>query len=254
MIRVLILGGTSEARALAGLLVAEAGVSVTSSLAGRVTDPALPVGEVRIGGFGGAGGLQDWLVAEHIDAVVDATHPFATRITASALVATERCGIPLLGLRRPGWSEGPGDEWHRVTSIAGAAALVGAGVSRPGQGRQTARRRVFLTTGRRELAPFCDLDAWFLIRSVDPPTETLPPDSLVLLARGPYTVEGETALMREHRIEVLVTKDSGGELTRAKLVAARQLGVVVVMVDRPRYPLTELVDSPAAAARWVLSF
>jgi precorrin-6A/cobalt-precorrin-6A reductase len=251
MLRVLVLGGTSEARSLAALLETDARVDVVSSLAGRVANPALPVGGVRIGGFGGADGLSHWLLAERIGAVVDATHPFAATITANALAACERTGVPLIGLRRPSWTESAGDRWRRVTSVRGAAMLLASTLSRDAEIRPS-RRRVFLTTGRRDVGEFAALtDHWFLIRSVDPPAVTLPEHSEVLLARGPYTVAGETELMQRHRIDVLVTKDSGGELTRAKLVAARDLGVTVVMVDRPPYPLTELVSSAEAAAHWV---
>ncbi|TMR90716.1 cobalt-precorrin-6A reductase [Nonomuraea basaltis] len=249
MRRVLILGGTAEARALAGELAGDPGVRVVSSLAGRVSNPRLPVGEVRAGGFGGPEGLAAWLAAERIDAVVDATHPFAARMTASAAEAAARTGVPLLVLRRPGWREGPGDAWQRVGSLAAAAACLVDGGSRGGGG---APLRVFLTTGRRSLPVFSGLPGvWLLARSVDPPEPPVPGNVYVLLDRGPYTVEGERALIREHRLDVLVTKDSGGEMTTAKLVAARELGLPVIMVDRPPLPPdARLVDSVAAAAAW----
>ncbi|SEN19693.1 cobalt-precorrin-6A reductase [Nonomuraea pusilla] len=268
---VLILGGTAEARALAAELDA-AGVRVVSSLAGRVTNPRLPVGEVREGGFGGPEGLAAWLAAEDVAAMVDATHPFAARMTASAASAARATGVPLLVLRRPGWREEPGDAWHRTGSLEEAAALLrqrarlaGAGPERadrppvrlPGAGPERADRpspllRVFLTTGRRSLPAFSGLDGvWFLARSVDPPEPPVPANVHVLLDRGPYTVEGERALIREHRLDVLVTKDSGGDMTRAKLVAARELGLPVVMVDRPPLPPgVRLVGTAAEAARW----
>jgi precorrin-6A/cobalt-precorrin-6A reductase len=237
--RVLILGGTAEARALAAELL-DSGVHVVSSLAGRVSDPRLPVGEVRTGGFGGPDGLAAFLAGERIDAVVDATHPFAQRMTASAAWAAARTGVPLLVLRRPGWREEPGDAWRRVGSLADAATLL------------RGPARVFLTTGRRSLPVFTGLPGvWLLARSVDPPEPPVPDNVRVLLDRGPYTVEGELALIRDHRLDVLVTKDSGGRLTAAKLVAARELGLPVIMVDRPPLPPgVRLVDTVAAAAAW----
>ncbi|MFI6298565.1 cobalt-precorrin-6A reductase [Nonomuraea sp. NPDC050790] len=240
---VLILGGTAEARALAAELV-PTGRRVVSSLAGRVSNPRLPVGEVREGGFGGPEGLAGWIAAENIGLLVDATHPFAERMTASAASAAALAGVPLLVLRRPGWREGPGDRWRRVPSLAAAAAELGR--SFPGG-------RVFLTTGRRSLPVFAGLDSmWFLARSVDPPAPPVPANTHVVLDRGPYTVEGERALVGEHRLDVLVTKDSGGAMTSAKLVAARELALPVFMVDRPPLPEgVRLVESVDEAAAWV---
>ncbi|AQZ61308.1 Cobalt-precorrin-6x reductase [[Actinomadura] parvosata subsp. kistnae] len=240
MRRVLILGGTAEARALAAELTALPGLHVVSSLAGRVNNPRLPVGEVREGGFGGPDGLAAYLTDEHIDALVDATHPFAQRMTASAAAASAATGVPLLVLRRPGWQESAGDTWQRVDSLQAAAALL-----RPGA-------RVFLTTGRRSLPLFTGLlGVWLLARSVDPPEPPVPPNVHVLLDRGPYTVEGERALIREHALTVLVTKDSGGTLTAAKLTAARELDLPVIMVNRPPLPPgVHLVDTVAEAATW----
>lgn len=231
---ILILGGTGEARRLA----AELPGRVISSLAGRVTDPRLPEGEVRVGGFGGVDGLVEWLRANGITAVVDATHPFAARITANAVEATARVGIPLLVLRRPGWTPEPGDDWRWVDSLEEAAADL------PGD-------RVFLTTGRQDIGVFAGCGQYFLARSVEPPEPPLPRRVHVLLDRGPFTVDGEVELMRAHGIDVLVTKDSGGAQTAAKLVAARLLGVPVVVVRRPPAPAAETVDSVAAAAEWV---
>ncbi|MFJ2827847.1 cobalt-precorrin-6A reductase [Streptomyces sp. NPDC087263] len=223
---VLVLGGTTEARELAARLAACPGVRVTMSLAGRVSRPGALDGEVRIGGFGGADGLARWLHEHRVDAVADATHPFATGITANAARAAAATGVPVVVLRRPGWRPGPGDRWHSAASLAEAAALL------PELGR-----RVFLTTGRLGLAAFAELsELHFLVRSVEPPEPPLPPDVEVLLARGPFTVDGERTLLREHRIEVLVTKDSGGGATAAKLAAARDLGLPVVVVRRPPLP------------------
>ncbi|MFJ9815022.1 cobalt-precorrin-6A reductase [Streptomyces sp. NPDC101151] len=223
---VLILGGTTEARRLAADLAVRPGVRVTTSLAGRVSRPGALDGEVRIGGFGGAEGLADWLRTHDVDAVVDATHPFAESITAHAAHAATATDIPAVVLRRPGWRPGPGDRWDDVESLAAAATAL------PGLGR-----RVFLTTGRLGLAAFAHLaDLHFLVRSVEPPEPPLPPDTEVVLARGPFGLADETELLRAHRVEVLVTKDSGGEATAAKLTAARELGLPVVVVRRPRLP------------------
>ncbi|GAA2283293.1 precorrin-6A reductase [Streptomyces ruber] len=238
---VLVLGGTTEARELAASLAARPGVRVTTSLAGRVARPRAQAGEVRTGGFGGAEGLADWLREHAVDAVVDATHPFAAGITAHAARAAAATGVPAVVLRRPGWRPGPGDDWRPADSLTGAAGLL------PALGR-----RVFLTTGRLGLAAFAHLaEPYFLVRSVEPPEPPLPARTEVLLARGPFTADGEEALLREHRIDVLVTKDSGGAATAAKLVAARRLGLPVVVVRRPPLPegVTAVPDVGAALGR-----
>ena len=236
---VVVLGGTGEARELAARLVEGSGVRVISTLAGRVREPRLPVGEVRVGGFGGSDRLADWLRAERVDAVVDATHPFAARITRSAAVAAREAGVPILLLRRPGWIPGDGDDWRWVGSLEEAAALL-----------PTIGGRVFLTTGRQGLAAFVGVDLWFLVRCVDEPA-TVPGRARLLLDRGPYTVDGELALMREHRVDVLVTKDSGGDATSAKLSAARRLGLPVVVVRRPAVPDLRSVETVEEAVRWL---
>jgi precorrin-6A/cobalt-precorrin-6A reductase len=239
---VLLLGGTSEARALAAELAHNAELRVISSLAGRVSSPSVPVGEVRIGGFGGPERMAHWAEAEGVGAVVDATHPFAETISAHAVDACARAGLPLLRLARPAWSPRSGDDWHDAGSLAEAAVLL------PGLGS-----RVFLTTGRQGLAAFAALDLWFLIRCVDPPDAPLPARSEVLLARGPYEREAERALMRSHGIDVLVTKNSGGPLTEGKLDAARDLGIPVVMVSRPAATAARSVTTVSDAVRWVQS-
>lgn len=246
MARVLILGGTAEARALAAALAGLPGVRPISSLAGRVAEPALPSGEVRIGGFGGAAGLTGWLAAERIAAVVDATHPFAATISWSAAEAAAAAGIPILALRRPGWTERPGDDWRRQPSAAAAARALED--FRP----DGLAERVFLTIGRTGLAPFAALDRhWFLIRSIEAPRPPLPSRRQLLLARGPFSVPHEVALMRQHRIQVLVTKDSGGPLTEAKLVAARELGLPALVIQRPPLPDIAAVSTVDAARDWV---
>lgn len=238
--RLLLLGGTGEARALAARLHDR--VEVISSLAGRVPNPALPVGRVRIGGFGGADGLRKWLADNAVDAVVDATHPFAATITANAAAACRAAGVPHLVLARPAWSPG-------------RAVVVGSDVEAARVVAEHGHRRVFLTTGRTGTAAFVGVDAWFLIRAVTAPhPDTLPADHELLLSRGPYRVDGERELLRRHRIDALVTKNSGGAMTHAKLDAADHLGVTVVMVDRP--PLPDGVDAVATvddACSWVSS-
>nr|WP_211661166.1 cobalt-precorrin-6A reductase [Modestobacter muralis] len=235
----MVLGGTGEARALAAALVA-GGVDVLSSLAGRTADPVLPEGPVRVGGFGGAEGLAGWLAEHRPRAVVDATHPFAAQITASAATAAAAHGTPLLRLQRPGWTPGPGDTWRYVDSLAAAAEAVAGYAS------------VFLTTGRQGVAAFAGLPGRVLVRSVDPPDQPLPAGATLLLDRGPFSVADELALMREHTVDVVVTKDSGGHLTEAKLVAARELGLPVVLVRRPPLPPgVETVATVADALAWL---
>ncbi|MEF9883930.1 cobalt-precorrin-6A reductase [Streptomyces sp. P9-A4] len=239
---ILILGGTTEARALAGLLHG-GGVRVTSSLAGRVASPRLPEGEVRIGGFGGAEGLAEWIGAHAVDAVIDATHPFAERISFNAAGAAATAHVPLLALRRPGWVPADGDRWLSVPSLSAAAdALDGLG------------ERVFLTTGRMGLAAFAALPHWFLVRSVDAPEAPMPARAEVLLDRGPFTLDGERELLAGHRIDVLVTKDSGAAATAPKLTAAREARIPVVLVRRPPVPDgVPVVTTPEEAAAWVRS-
>jgi len=241
---VLVLGGTAEARALAAELDGRPGLRVVSSLAGRVSRPALPAGEVRVGGFGGADGLAAWARAEGVRAVVDATHPFAQTISANAAQACARAGLPLLRLARPAWTARPGDDWRPAGSLEAAAALLRGGAL---------GSRVFLTTGRQGLSVFAPLaELWFLIRCVDPPSGPMPPRREVLLARGPYARDDELALMRRFGVEVLVTKNSGGALTEGKLDAARDLGLPVVMVSRPvQAPGVASVADVAGAAAWV---
>ncbi|MFJ8311860.1 MULTISPECIES: cobalt-precorrin-6A reductase [unclassified Streptomyces] len=244
---VLILGGTGEARRLADLLHGgqPGAPRVTSSLAGRVAAPRLPVGEVRIGGFGGAEGLAQWLRTHRVDVLIDATHPFAGTISFNAAAAAAETHVPLLALRRPGWVPGEADDWRPVGSLDEAAALL------PALGR-----RVFLTTGRMGLAAFAALDGlWFLVRSVDAPEPPGPARMEVLLDRGPFTLEGEREVLRTNRIDVVVTKDSGGAATAPKLAAAREAGIPVVVVRRPPVPEgVAVAATPEEAAAWVRQF
>ncbi|MFI0925889.1 cobalt-precorrin-6A reductase [Streptomyces sp. NPDC021012] len=236
---VLILGGTTEARALAGLLHGR--VRVTSSLAGRVASPRLPAGEVRIGGFGGPEGLAAWVREQAVDAVIDATHPFAERISFNAARAAATAHVPLLALRRPGWVPVDGDDWHSAASLEEAAGAL-----------STLGDRVFLTTGRMGLAAFAACPQWFLVRSVDAPDTPMPPRTEILLDRGPFTLAGERELLARHRIDVVVTKDSGGAATAPKLTAAREAGLPVVVVRRPPVPEgVPTAATPEEAAAWV---
>jgi precorrin-6A/cobalt-precorrin-6A reductase len=236
--RLLLLGGTGEARALAAALHPD--IELISSLAGRVPRPALPVGPVRSGGFGGVDGMRNWLRDERIDAVVDATHPFAATITAHAAQVCAELGLPYLVLARPAWQAGGAIAVASDTTAAQTVADKGYS-------------RVFLTTGRSGTAAFRGVDAWFLIRAVtEPEPENLPERHQLLLSRGPYHYEGELALLTEHRIEALVTKNSGGAMTEPKLRAAADAGVAVVMVDRPPLPAgVHAVATVDEASDWV---
>ncbi|HEX4106934.1 MAG TPA: cobalt-precorrin-6A reductase [Solirubrobacteraceae bacterium] len=238
---VLILGGTAEARRLAGELVA-AGASVLTSLAGRVARPRLPPGDVRIGGFGGCEAFAQWLRSVDVRAVVDATHPFAERISASAAWACPAAGVPLLRLERPGWRERPGERWRWVPDLPAAAQAIPSGA------------RVFLTTGRQGISAFAAVsDAWFLVRCVQAPDPPLPARHELLLARGPYALEGEGELLDAHRIDLLITKDSGGAHTEPKLDAARERGVPVVVVRRPPRPEVPTVATVREARTWAIA-
>ena len=222
--KALILGGTTEATALAKRLAGHPRIDARVSLAGRTKNPVLPPLPTRIGGFGGVEGLAEHLRAEGIGAVIDATHPFAAQISANAAAACALADVPLRLLTRPAWVAGAGDRWIGVPDMEAAAlALRGLGDT------------VFLTIGRQEVAAFEAVpDKRYLIRAVDPPDPmpALPRMSLIL-DRGPFTVESELALMRKEGVEVVVSKNSGGHATDAKLEAARALGLPVVMVERP---------------------
>jgi precorrin-6A/cobalt-precorrin-6A reductase len=202
-----------------------------------------PGGEVRIGGFGGPDGLASYLERERVEAVVDATHPFAERISESAAAACERAAVALLRLERPSFRSQSGDDWRPVPTLEEAAALI------PKLGE-----RVFLTTGRQGLAAFAAVrDAFFLVRCVDRPSSPLPPRHELVLDRGPFKLDGELALFDEHRLDLLVTKDSGGEHTAAKLDAARLRGRPVVMVQRPPRPEAPAAPDVKHALSWLES-
>jgi precorrin-6A/cobalt-precorrin-6A reductase len=239
-LRVLILGGTAEASALARLLVGEACFTPLLSLAGRTASPVLPPIPSRIGGFGGADGLAAFLRVKAIDLLIDATHPFAHQISINAEQAAATVGVPRLVLQRPAWTPRPGDDWRAVSDVASAAIALGE-----------APRRVFLTIGRQDLLPFqAAAQHRYLIRSVDPPDPALlPPQADVISARGPFTEDAERALMDRFSVEVLVTKNSGG--ADGKLRAARALGLPVIMVDRKPAPSGETVAEPEAVLVWL---
>ena len=237
MRRLLILGGTGEAAMLARHLTDRPDLDVVSSLAGRVASPALPIGAVRVGGFGGVEGLKAYLVEQRFDVVIDATHPFAARMSLNAAEACRQVPVPLLGFVRPAWEPEPSDRWLPVADMDAAAAQC--------------RGRVFLTVGRQELAPFAGCDAWFLIRTIDPPGGSLPPRHALLMARGPFTLAAEIDLLRANAIDLIVSKNSGGPATYAKIAAARALGLPVVMVERPARPATDEARSLDAVDAWL---
>ncbi|CAA7626773.1 cobalt-precorrin-6A reductase [Magnetospirillum sp. SS-4] len=235
--KLLILGGTAEAAALARAVAGR--IETVTSLAGRAGIPSLP-GRVRVGGFGGAAGLEAFLRTEAIGRVIDATHPFAARISAHAGTACAALGIPRLMLRRPEWPRHPEDRWTEVADMAGAAAVL------PGLGR-----RAFLTVGAGEVAAFAPVpDVWFLVRLLTAGPLPLA-DHAVITGRPPFAEAAERALMAEHRIDVLVSKASGGSATYGKIAAARHLGIPVLMIRRPAPPAGAAVDSVAAAVEWL---
>ncbi|MDX8511558.1 cobalt-precorrin-6A reductase [Mesorhizobium captivum] len=230
--RILILGGTTEARQLSGKLARREDFSVTLSLAGRTESPVAQGVPVRVGGFGGAAGLAAYLGQEHIHLLIDATHPYAARISTNAAEAARQASVPILALRRPGWAQVAGDRWTLVDSVPEAARALGA-----------ASRRVFLAIGRQEAGAFeAAPQHSYLIRSVDPVEPKLAvPDALYLLARGPFPEADERVLLQKYGINAVVSKNSGGEATYGKIAAARALGIEVIMVRRPPLP-----DVPSA--------
>ena len=233
--KILILGGTAEARQLARRLIA-LGHSVTTSLAGRTQDPILPEGNVRVGGFGGVPGLHAYLRAEGIERLVDATHPYARTMSMNAVAASEASGVKLVRFMRPAWRPEAGESWIEVTSAQEAAAALPLGA------------KVLLTTGHAGLQTYLEReDCVFLVRVIESPGFDLPGHAALIQSRPPYDLEAEFGLMRRHAITHLVAKNSGGDQTRAKLDAARQAGVEVVMIARPIYGPTLEVDNIDAA-------
>lgn len=236
--RILILGGTAEARALAEALAARPHFAVTVSLAGRTLEPLPQGAPVRSGGFGGAEGLARYLADERIDVLIDATHPHAAAISANAARAAESAGVKLLALRRPAWMKVAGDNWIEVETVEQAVKALGQ-----------APKRVFLALGRNELQPFAAAPQHFyLIRSVDPVDPPLAvPHATYITARGPFSESEDRALLQRHNIEIIVAKNSGGAATYGKIEAARALHVPVVMLKRPALPETASVATVGEA-------
>jgi precorrin-6A/cobalt-precorrin-6A reductase len=245
--RLLLLGGSTEGQLLAAALDGEAGVEVISSIAGRTTQRMLLPGRLRVGGFGGVPGLIRYLADESINAVVDATHPFAATMSAHAAHACDQAELPLLRFTRPPWRSQPGDDWITVPDATAAAAALAEPT-----GRLSALDRVFVTTGRSDVESLAALgNHWFLIRCIEAPTGPLPPRVELLLDRGPYEYENELSLLVERRIQLLISKNSGGDATAAKLQAARALGLPVLLIERPTQPDVAVVCSVDAARQWV---
>ena len=232
--RVLILGGTTEASVIATHLAARSDVTVISSLAGRVSQPRLPAGMVRVGGFGGLAGLISYLVDQNIAVVIDATHPFASKISGNAELACNTLRLPLIALQRPAWEPNEHDCWYTVPDTQAAASMVNHQLN-----------RVFLSIGRQELGAFshCE-DAWFLVRAIDAPSEMLPANSKLILKRGPFHLNDELQMLRSESISLIVSKNSGGTATYSKIEAARALRIPVVMIDRPRKHNVPTVPQP----------
>ncbi|MGF1987861.1 MAG: cobalt-precorrin-6A reductase [Nostoc sp. ZfuVER08] len=242
MMRVLILGGTGDAAELAARLATIESVEIITSLAGRTREPLLPLGDLRVGGFGGVAGLVSYLEVMQIDLLIDATHPFATQISWNAVDAATKVRVPHLMLIRPPWEKVNGDRWIEVDSVAAAATVL-----------QNQAQRVFLTVGRQELAAFAHFkDIWFLMRMIDPPApDALVPPGMLLCDRGPFTLQNEREILIQHNIDTIVSKNSGGDATYAKIIAARELDVKVVMVNRPPIPPGNYVTNVDDALAWV---
>ena len=240
--KILVLGGTTEARALAGKLADRKDVAVTLSLAGRTAKPRAQGVPTRSGGFGGVDGLATYLRDEEIDALIDATHPYADAISANAAAAAAQTGVPLMALRRGAWEKRPGDQWIEAGSVTEAVAALGA-----------APRRVFLALGRNEIDVFATAPQHtYLVRSVDPVDPPLAvPHAIYLTARGPFSEADDRALLERHRIDVIVAKNSGGAASYGKIAAARALHLPVVMLARPAPPGTESVETVEEALAWL---
>ncbi len=243
--KLLILGGTSDAVALAHALIRHFGerLTVISSLAGVTYSPVEVPGIVRRGGFGGVEGLIDYLRSEAISMMVDASHPFAANISRHGQEASEKLGLPRLSMVRPGWERLAGERRFMVPDMEAAAARL----------TKIGAQRILVTTGAKDLAMLASVPkAWFLIRVIEPLAEPLPiPSYALIFARGPFTIAGERKIMAEHGIDTLLTKDSGGKATYGKIVAARDLGIPVVMLSRPDSFAGQSVETAEAVVDWV---
>jgi precorrin-6A/cobalt-precorrin-6A reductase len=243
MKRLLIVGGTGDALQLAKRAIDLPGLEIITTLAGRTSAPKMVAGAVRVGGFGGEAGLVEYLQHEQIDLLIDATHPFAAQISWNAARAAAQVNIPRLILLRPAWERLPEDNWIEVESIEAAVEAIPASAE-----------RIFVTIGRQQLAPFAVLTArWCLMRSIDPPDASIPlPPGKLLLDRGPFSLERERELLREYQIQAIVSKNSGSDATYAKIIAARELGLPVVIVQRPIVPDGGIVTDVSGAIEWLI--
>jgi precorrin-6A/cobalt-precorrin-6A reductase len=242
LMRVLILGGTTEASELTRLVAADPRYEATISLAGRTTNPKMQPIRTRIGGFGGVDGLIAWLKQDATQAVIDATHPYADQISSNAVAACARLAMPLASVVRPAWEPEPGDKWLPVASAEAAADALGP---KP--------RRAFLTLGRLELGAFVNAPHHhYIARTIEPPGEiALPPNIRLVFGRGPFDREAEAAFLARENIDMLVSKNSGGTATYPKIEAARRLGIPVVMIARPHKPCGHAVENAEAAMIWL---
>ncbi|HEX4569252.1 MAG TPA: cobalt-precorrin-6A reductase [Dongiaceae bacterium] len=240
--RLLILGGTAEARQLADTLAAQPGLCIITSLAGRTVEPRRPAGDLRTGGFGGAAGLADYLRRMQVDLVIDATHPYAAAISRHAVEACRSAARPLLRLERGPWRAETSDRWVEVDSLLAAARAA------PSLGR-----RALLTVGIKELSAFAGIpDLWFLVRLVEMPAEPLPLlDHEIVLGRGPFAAAAERDLLHGRGIEFVIAKNSGGAATYGKIVAARELGLPVVLLRRPELPAAETAGTIEQVVGWI---
>jgi len=243
--RVLILGGIGDSLKLTALASTIPGLEVINSLAGRTRQPVMTSTPTRIGGFGGVSGLTDYLREQKIDLLVDATHPFASKISWNAAIATSQLNIPRLMLVRPAWKKIEGDRWLEVENNEIAVKVL------PELGS-----RIFLSIGRQELGSYTHLKhLWFLIRALDiPQTDNLVPPGKILTQRGPFSVEEERSLLQKYEIEAVVSKNSGGDATYPKIIAARELGIPVVMIQRPSLPEGEKVSNVESAVSWIRNY
>ena len=242
VMRVLILGGTTEASALAELVAGDSRFEATLSLAGRTPAPRAQPIATRVGGFGGADGLARYIEEQAIEAMIDATHPYADQMSANAVDASRQSGVPLASLMRPAWQAERGDDWQDVPSTEAAARALG-----------TKKRNVFLTVGRQELHVFSAAPQHrYVARLIEAPQQAdLPPDLVLLRQRGPFDLAAERRLLGDEKIDVMVSKNSGGSATYPKILATRQLGLPVIMIARPDKPASEVVGSPAEAVAWL---